>query len=666
MTSSHRERLASPARLPIFAPVTALSFAAYARTVAPGVCGTDTGELILAAWTGGVAHPPGFPLYVLSGWLVSHGLPLGSVALRLNLFSAACMAAGAGLLARLIRATLATGDAADASELSPQALDLVAIGAGLAFSFSLVPWSWATVSEVYALNVVLMSAMLLCGFRAPAAAPAGDRHAVAVAVLCGAGVANHLLLTLVVGGAIGLWWLLSWRRLAGRPWREIGLRLARLGAVATFTAAILYGALPLLARSGSPVNWGNPITLERLWWHISGKQYQVYLLADGWGGLRSAFAYAASLLPRALPIPGVLLAVCGIHWRLRRGGAAGRAQLAAFAAMAAVDFLLAMLYEIQFDRSAYYLPLVSFAAICYAWGITWVVGGAARLGRHGRILALLLAAVVVPAMLVVTGWRGNDRSAYRVHEMFARDALAVLPEGGLLLTGEWELYSPLLYLQRVEGLRPDATVIDILLWQNRPWYLDQQRAAHPALLTGAEREADRFLETLRAFERGEVSPGDRTIAHRYSRLWRAMLGDLRRRSVPVRVTGDVLGHLASFGVDAQREAAPVGVLIDPWPAPSANRAAELLRVREVAWSAPLARPWPDDDPVEHVRAHYARMAVANALYANGLRHAAAPPGSSRPAELEAAARAFARDALALAPETAWPPALQPLLAPPGR
>jgi hypothetical protein len=42
-----------------------LAFAVYLRTLAPTITGEDSGELVTAAWTLGVPHAPGFPLYCL-------------------------------------------------------------------------------------------------------------------------------------------------------------------------------------------------------------------------------------------------------------------------------------------------------------------------------------------------------------------------------------------------------------------------------------------------------------------------------------------------------------------------------------------------------------------------------------------------------------------------
>ena len=50
--------------------------ALYLRTLAPGVLGGDSGEFQFAAWLGGFAHPTGYPLYLLLGYLWTHLLPL--------------------------------------------------------------------------------------------------------------------------------------------------------------------------------------------------------------------------------------------------------------------------------------------------------------------------------------------------------------------------------------------------------------------------------------------------------------------------------------------------------------------------------------------------------------------------------------------------------------
>src|SRR3954471_12731520 len=64
---------------------------AYACTLAPGVTwandGADSGDLIAATATLGVAHPTGYPTYLLLARMFQL-IPLGDLALRSTIFSA--------------------------------------------------------------------------------------------------------------------------------------------------------------------------------------------------------------------------------------------------------------------------------------------------------------------------------------------------------------------------------------------------------------------------------------------------------------------------------------------------------------------------------------------------------------------------------------------------
>src|SRR5436309_10507087 len=73
----------------------------YSWTLAPTVTLVDSGELIVAAHGLGVAHPPGFPLYVMLTHLATR-VPLGNVAQRVNFASALFAALAAGLMTLVV------------------------------------------------------------------------------------------------------------------------------------------------------------------------------------------------------------------------------------------------------------------------------------------------------------------------------------------------------------------------------------------------------------------------------------------------------------------------------------------------------------------------------------------------------------------------------------
>ncbi len=77
-------------------------FALYFFTLIPSVLTADNGEFQLVAWKLGIAHPPGYPLYTMVGWLFSRFF--ASPAFALNLLSAILAAITLVIISRTVRA----------------------------------------------------------------------------------------------------------------------------------------------------------------------------------------------------------------------------------------------------------------------------------------------------------------------------------------------------------------------------------------------------------------------------------------------------------------------------------------------------------------------------------------------------------------------------------
>ena len=127
------------------------SFAVYLRTLAPTVLPGDAGEFQFAAPLLGVAHPTGYPLYILLGKLWTLLLPWGDLAHRMNLFSA-FWAALAVALVYLV-----------AQQLTGR--PVIAAVAALTLAFSRTFWAQAVVAEVYALHSFFVAAILYLALR---------------------------------------------------------------------------------------------------------------------------------------------------------------------------------------------------------------------------------------------------------------------------------------------------------------------------------------------------------------------------------------------------------------------------------------------------------------------------------------------------------------------
>ncbi|MEW6732902.1 MAG: DUF2723 domain-containing protein, partial [Acidobacteriota bacterium] len=165
-----------------------VALAGYFATLARTVTLVDSGELILTCTGLGVAHPPGFPLYTLLGNLFTK-LPFGSVAARVSFMSALFAALTAVFLALImleISPTLAaysqplrdkkrslgkgTAKITERSVTLPTSLInlftwLMPLATGLTLAFSVTLWFYATVAEVYTLNLALLAAIIYIMLR---------------------------------------------------------------------------------------------------------------------------------------------------------------------------------------------------------------------------------------------------------------------------------------------------------------------------------------------------------------------------------------------------------------------------------------------------------------------------------------------------------------------
>jgi tetratricopeptide (TPR) repeat protein len=143
-----------------------ITLGVYIATLAPDVTLEDSGELITAAAKFGVGHPPGYPLWTMSGFLLSHLLPFGGLAWRINLL---CALFGATSNAVLTLLACHSGrwllqrwtDPEHQAAVRPYVF-YTGLLVGLVIGFSDVMWSQAVISAVHGtLNALFVNAVLL-------------------------------------------------------------------------------------------------------------------------------------------------------------------------------------------------------------------------------------------------------------------------------------------------------------------------------------------------------------------------------------------------------------------------------------------------------------------------------------------------------------------------
>ncbi len=432
-------------------------FALYAAGACRTIYVGDSGELVAAVHTLGIPHPTGYPLYVLLGKLWTLAVPVGSVAFRMSLFSAACAAGAAAGLYALARA-LGLARAA-------------ALGGALLLAFSPSFWAEANVQRVYALNAVFVVAALAAALAWRRGGE--DRWLVLAFFLCGLGASNHVFM-----GMFGLV-LAGWAPFADRSLLRRGKTVAA-AAGAGVLGLLPYLYLPLRSRQEPRLDWGDPeglgaflgVVLRRDFWErawVEGPRDLLTAARDYLGSFGEELLWAGALLA----IVGLLgLALASRRGRVGPRPPGGRASSAAtfpwlLLALLLANFLVVALHGSRADLflwHRYYLPSYAIASLLAAVGVAAVgewIGRAAR-GRPWRAAAVggwPLLALALPAVLLVRGYPRFDRSRYAIAEDFSRTLLASLPPGAHLAASDDNILFVLIYLQLVEGVRPDVDLI---------------------------------------------------------------------------------------------------------------------------------------------------------------------------------------------------------------
>lgn len=557
-----------------------LSIVLYVLTLAPTVVFVDSGELIVAARSLGVAHPPGFPLYVLLAHLATL-IPIGNIAVRVNFASALFAALACAVLAITVIEAITTrlfssdgarkktdrrrkkGGASNPAPVaappeSSLALVVASLASALLFAFSRTLWAYATIAEVYTLNALMIAIILLLMFRwrreiletrgaKPSSDPRAntalrdDRHLFAAAFVFGLALGvHHVTVGLMLPALAAL-------VLATEGIKFFKSRRLLYAALFSIAGLCIYAYLPLAASRTPVMNWGDPRNLEQFWWHVSGRQYQVFLewslqtMAAQFGGFikLAASQFGPWWLPAA---PG--LAIAGAVAIYRRD----KALFWFLALVVAADLAYCLGYEIAEDKDAYYLPSIIASTIAAGFGVKWFITMLIS-RRHlapnvGRDLAFAVVAVVLIAALT-TNLSFNNRRKYIIAADYFDNIYSAIEPGGMLLTRDWQVYSPALYFREIEHRREDVVAIDINQLR-RSWYFDYLARAYPSTIEQARDKVDAFLEDLRHWEHDpdlyqrDVALNQRISSRFYDMILAIVSNHLR--SGPVYVTLDIAAN----------------------------------------------------------------------------------------------------------------------------
>ena len=447
-------------------------FTIYLWAAPPGLYWLDSGELSSAAVSLGVAHPTGFPLFCLLGKAASL-VPLGELAFRVDLLSAACGAGAIYGLYRILCRWLGESGAATAGAVFGALLPAM----GLTF------FRESSVAEVYAPTALLLVLALGLIVRVV------ERDARA----CD-GLALGLVLGLSLGLHAQLRWLvvapgvaaLGWRAIKGRRrWAWAAPVLLVIGA-----GVVLQMPVRAAASRQPAANWNHPRTAGAAWDQLSAGRIRRAFAGEMLSHeprvvARNAGSFTSMTVAQLSPLAPILAAL-GIYALIRRRSIAAVLLLW----IGALDFVYAVwVNPMGIDDLQNGVPLHLVIGAAAGAGIAWLGG---RMGRAGSAASFAagLCAVIVAAISDPAAKLGASDGADRVlHAVLAETA----PRGAVLAISD-DVNSGLQFARAI-GERPDV----IALPQQHLW----DRALCAQVFAHADAEAPE--EVVRALvARGET------------------------------------------------------------------------------------------------------------------------------------------------------------------
>jgi hypothetical protein len=488
-----------------------LVFGLYALTLAPTTAFWDTSEYIATAHIMGIPHPPGNPLFVVLGraWSILLTAVGFSVAVSVNLFSAFMSAASHALWFLVVHHVL--------RYFSPdRTFRLVGASAAVLVSATaFTVWNQSNVNEkVYTVSLLTIALLTWLAVRWQENLGKGkdDHLLVLMAFVLALSVGNHLM-AFLAAPAIAIFVLLvhprsllNWRLyLAGGVAAVLGLTIHLFLPIRAGLAPLINEAAPTCANIASAIGavvtygqagceglsealnrtqYDKPPLLPRQ--ASLGSQIINYLQYFDWQWARSlggeSPVFPGARLPFTMLFTG--LGVWGAieHWRRDKKSFAYFFTLFATLSLALVYYLnFRYGYSLQApvdDRDLHevrerdYFFVVSFSV----WGL-WAGMGVATLWQEAaqefrwslRRAAPILGLAFLPLGL---NWSWATRSSdYAARDWAHNLLMSVEPYSVLFTNGDNDTF-PLWYLQEVEGIRRDVTVI-VTSYLNTEWYVRQ-------------------------------------------------------------------------------------------------------------------------------------------------------------------------------------------------
>ncbi|MCX6291758.1 MAG: DUF2723 domain-containing protein [Bacteroidetes bacterium] len=454
-------------------------FSIYFITQSSSLMFDDASEFATVINLGSIAHPPGTPAYILSGFLWNKLFLLftDNHVFILNLFSISCSSIASLLFYKTTRMIL-----------------------NHSFGNNLSYWTWSNTIEVYAFQVLSMS-MLLYGLVHFQTARK-NKFLVWAAVGYAFGLSNHHLTVILFTPFIPFFFFnnlfaavhssvsdkkdkkkkISQEKKSFAADYMAVLKSKPIWMMAAIAAVItigFYSWMYIRAQHDYPFMFGKPDTFQGMFYHVSGGSYSKHLDEASTNLILSRIPYFLQLtfFQYLFFFP---LVIGGLFFMIRK-------KMFRFFSVVFFYFLMLFVYQInnnQWENTDAYM-LLPFMLL------TIPVAFAAMEWFDFLKLKYVLPLAIIAQTVI--NFPKCDRRNYNISESLMHMLNTSAPKNSIIIISDWSLVMQYYYSRIVENFRPDLVVLNQDIKFNHYKVI---QILYPEFYKSIQPEFDKFIDEL--------------------------------------------------------------------------------------------------------------------------------------------------------------------------
>ncbi len=458
-------------------------------TTAPAVTEFDSGELAAIQVTLGIAHPPGYPLFTIIGYLFSKiPLPVTPI-LQLHILAVIWTTLSTVffvLIVELIINNFEEFKSQSSSNISglenllftnlgEKSKYMAIISSGFIFAFSRNLWTESTGVEVYSLEIfigILIIYFTLKAFLGKATSKIGiSKYWIIVALTFGLGFSNHMMTLYLIPATLYLFFQKN--KFSFRSVRFLFLSIIIIAVI----AILFYSYLPIRANQNPVMNWGDLVDLKSTFEHVTARYYSKFFF-PGWETIKKQitfFVASIGFLPGKQNLwssefnVNILLVMSGIAVSLVM-----RRRLFIYLALI---FITTVSFSVNYNIPDIY-TYFSFAYVVLAIFSVVSIAALLKILSQSKIKKIFVVSILFIMVVVqpALNYSFINRSDYYIVEDYTRALLKFVKKDAVVFTNQWDYFlAPSYYVQNVTNDRKDIKIVhkDLVPLS---WYMKKEKA----------------------------------------------------------------------------------------------------------------------------------------------------------------------------------------------